>query len=131
MSITDGLDLVSSHAYAEKGVPHDLWTRLRAESPVHSCAPKDFDPFWAITKHADICEISKQPEIFSSAPGIAMIRRAEEEAVRSGNEGFGAMRVIIEMDPPEHRAYRNVTSPVFTPRAVKAIDEVINKSALR
>jgi len=129
MSITDGLDLVSSHAYAEKGVPHDLWTRLRAESPVHSCAPKDFDPFWAITKHADICEISKQPEIFSSAPGIAMIRRAEEEAVRSGNEGFGAMRVIIEMDPPEHRAYRNVTSPVFTPRAVKAIDEVINKSA--
>ena len=31
MSITDGLDLVSNHAYSEKGVPHDLWTRLRAE----------------------------------------------------------------------------------------------------
>ncbi len=129
MSITDGLDLVSSHAYANKGVPHDLWTRLRAESPVHYCTPEGFDPFWAITKHADICEISKQPEIFSSAPGIAMIRKAEEEAVRAGDEGFGAMRVIIEMDPPEHRGYRNVTSPVFTPRAVKAIDEVINKSA--
>ncbi len=43
MSITDGLDLVSSHAYAEKGVPHDLWTRLRAESPVHPCAPAGFE----------------------------------------------------------------------------------------
>jgi hypothetical protein len=30
MPITDGLDLVSSHAYAEKGVPHELWKRLRA-----------------------------------------------------------------------------------------------------
>lgn len=129
MSITDGLDLVSSHAYAEKGVPHDLWTRLRAESPVHHCAPEGFEPFWAITKHADICEISKQPEKFSSEPGIAMIREVEEAAVRGGDQGFGAMRVIIEMDPPEHRGYRNVTSPVFTPRAVKALDDVIDASA--
>jgi cytochrome P450 len=129
MPITDGLDLVSSHAYAEKGVPHALWTRLRAESPVHRCNPAGFEPFWAITRHADICEISKQPDKFSSARGIAMIREAEDAALREGNQGFGAMRVIIEMDPPEHRAYRNVTSPVFTPRAVKALDAAIDTSA--
>ena len=57
MPITDGFDLISAHAYAEKGVPHNLWTRLRAESPVHRCDPAGFEPFWAITKHADICEI--------------------------------------------------------------------------
>ena len=127
--ITDGSDLVSSHAYAEKGIPHELWTRLRAESPVHHCAPPDFDPFWAITRHADICEISKQPDVFSSARGIAMIRSSEDEAIRQQNQGFGAMRVIIEMDPPEHRSYRNLASPVFTPRAVKALDEAIDESA--
>jgi cytochrome P450 len=129
MPITDGFDLVSSHAYAEKGVPHALWTRLRAESPVHRCTPPRFEPFWAITKHADVCEISKQPDKFSSAPGIAMIEERQEAVVRQGNQGFGAMRVIIEMDPPEHRAYRHVTSPVFTPRAVKALDAVVEKSA--
>jgi cytochrome P450 len=129
MPITDGLDLVSSHSYAKKSVPHDLWTQLRAESPVHHCHPEGFVPFWAITKHADICEISKQPDKFSSASGIAMIREAEEAAVRDGDQGFGAMRVIIEMDPPEHRSYRNVTSPVFTPRAVKALDDAIRASA--
>ncbi len=127
--ITDGLDLVSSHAYAEKGVPHDLWTRLRAESPVHYCEPEGFVPFWAITRHADICEISKQPEIFSSASGIAMIDKAQDEVIREQNQGLGAMRVLIEMDPPEHRSYRSITSPVFTPRAVKALDETIQKSA--
>jgi len=129
LSITDGLDLVSSHSYARKGVPHDLWTRLRAESPVHWCTPAGFEPFWAITKHADICEISKQPDTFSSASGIAMVRQTEEESIREQNQGFGAMRVIIEMDPPEHRSYRNVTSPVFTPRAVKTMDDAIRTSA--
>jgi cytochrome P450 len=58
-----------------------------------------------------------------------MIRQAEEEAVRGQDQGLGAMRVIIEMDPPEHRSYRNVTSPVFTPRAVKAMDDTIRTSA--
>ena len=129
MSITDGLDLVSSHAYANKGVPHDLWTRLRAESPVHWCTPAGFEPFWAITRHADICEISKQPDTFSSANGIAMIQQDQDAQLRAQNQGFGAMRVIIEMDPPEHRGFRNVSSPVFTPRAVKAMDETIRTSA--
>ncbi len=129
MSITDGHELISSHAYAEKGVPHDLWTRLRAESPVHHCTPKGFSPFWAITKHADICEISKQPGKFSSAKGIAMVRESDEEIIREQNQGFGAMRVIIEMDPPEHRGIRKIASPVFTPRAVKALDDVIQQSA--
>ncbi|MCG8590780.1 MAG: cytochrome P450 [Proteobacteria bacterium] len=128
MSITDGFDLISNHAYAEKGVPHDLWTRLRAESPVHRCHPAGFAPFWAITKHADVCEISKQPDAFSSADGIILLENGQEEVVRD-SQGFGAMRVIIEMDPPEHRAYRNVTSPVFTPRAVKALDAAIDRSA--
>ncbi len=128
MSITDGSALVLSHAYAREGVPHDLWTRLRAESPVHLCTPPGFEPFWAITKHADICEISKQPDIFSSASGIAMIAQDQEEVVRQQNLG-GSMRVIIEMDPPEHRAYRSISSAVFTPRAVKALDDAIVKSA--
>ena len=128
MSITDGLDLVSSHAYATKGVPHALWTRLRAESPVHWCTPAGFEPFWAITRHADVCEISKQPDVFSSASGIAMIAKAEEAFVREEGLG-GSMRVIIEMDPPEHRSFRRVASPVFTPRAVQAMDEIIRTSA--
>ena len=129
MTISDGTNLISSRSYAKDGVPHDVWTRLRAESPVHRCEPKGFVPFWAITKHADICEISKQPDVFSSAEGIAVARQAEEEALRGQSDGLGAMRVLIEMDPPEHRGFRKVTSHAFTPRAVKAMDETIRTSA--
>jgi len=128
MTITDGLELISPHAYAERGVPHDLWTRLRAESPVHRCTPPEFEPFWAITRHADICEISKQPDVFSSEPGIVILHDSQRQ-IRESGEGLGAMRIIIEMDPPEHREVRKISSPVFTPRAIKALDEAIDTSA--
>jgi cytochrome P450 len=37
--------------------------------------------------------------------------------------------VIIGMDPPEHRDYRKVAVPWFTPRAVKRVDAVVRGSA--
>ena len=63
----DGLKFVASQPYAEEGYPHDEWAQLRRRSPVHRCEPEGWPPFWAITRHADICEISKQPDKFRSA----------------------------------------------------------------
>ena len=37
--------------------------------------PTGYEPFWAITKHADILEIAKQPLRFSSAQGITLRAR--------------------------------------------------------
>jgi cytochrome P450 len=127
MSITDGHELVSAQAYGEHGAPHDLWTRLRAESPVHRCEPELFEPFWAITKHADISEISRSPERFLSEPGITVLSGGQQDALESS--AFNSMRVIIQMDPPEHREVRKVASHVFTPRAIRALDADIDRSA--
>ncbi|HTD49867.1 MAG TPA: cytochrome P450, partial [Acidimicrobiia bacterium] len=54
------LDLVDATRYACDGYPHETWRRLRAETPVARFAPEGYEPFWAITKHADILEIAKQ-----------------------------------------------------------------------
>jgi len=128
LAITDGTDLISPAAYGEKGPPHETWTRLRRESPVHPCDPPGFAPFWAITKHADICQISKQPDTFLNAPGI-VVTTPEQQALRDSGEGLGGMRTIIEMDPPEHRSFRRVASPYFTPRSLDRLDEEIDRSA--
>ncbi len=127
MTITDGSELISPHYYAEHGAPHDLWTRLRNESPVHWCEPEGFEPFWAITRYADIVDISTQPELFASGPGITVIRRVQRANLEES--AFGSMRVIIQMDPPEHRAVRKVASPTFTPRAIRSLDDEIELSA--
>jgi cytochrome P450 len=125
--ITNGDELVEGGYYAEHGPPHDIWTRLRHESPVHRCEPTRYEPFWAITKHADIIEISTQPELFRSEPGIVVLDKTQEAAFETS--AFSMMRVVIMIDPPEHREVRKVSSHVFTPRAVRALDDVITRSA--
>jgi hypothetical protein len=63
MTITAGEELVDSAYYATHGPPHDIWTRLRAESPVHRCEPEGFQPFWAITRWARSVLRSRLPPI--------------------------------------------------------------------
>jgi cytochrome P450 len=126
MNPTDGYELIEPACYTKSGPPHEAWTALRRHSPVHRCEPRDYPPFWAITRHADICHVSKRPELFLNAPGIVHVRTSQ---VIDRSEGVGAMRTIIEMDPPEHRAYRKVASPWFTPRALNRIDDAVKQSA--
>ena len=126
MSITDGTELMEPAAYAENGPPHETWAKLRANSPVHRCESEGYPPFWAITKHADICRISRDPENFLSYPGITLQRK---DIVIDRQEGLGAMRTIIEMDPPQHRSYRKVASPFFTPRAMQHVDAIVDEGA--
>ena len=126
MDITNGSELVDPEHYAKNGPPHDLWRRLRAESPVHACKVESVEPFWAVTRHADICFISSQPDKFLSEPGITL---APDKPRDEGVPGFNEMRVVINTDPPEHRDLRKVASPWFTPRALRRIDEAVDRSA--
>ncbi len=124
--ITDGTELIDPAYYGQNGPPHDLWTKLRAESSVHWCQVPKVEPFWAITRHADICSISRQPNNFLSEPGITLFP-TDRPVERS--QGIGAMRVVITMDAPEHRKVRKVASPWFTPRALRRIDAAVEESA--
>jgi cytochrome P450 len=129
MAITDGFELVDAQSYAERGYPHSLWTRLRSESPVHACHPPGFRRFWAITKHADVCEISRQPELFLNGPRITLVPLEFEATQGSGT--FQGMRTVINTDPPEHRDLRRVASAWFTPNSLRRIDAEIRASARR
>ncbi len=132
MTITDGTDLIDPQRYASHGYPHEIWQRLRTESPVHWCDPADNVPFWAITKHAHISEVSKQPDAFLSAKGIVPPTRDVAARMARGEKGpFDMMQTIITMDPPKHRKYRKVASPWFTPQALSRVDEVVTSSAKR
>jgi cytochrome P450 len=128
LSLTDGRELIDPRAYAEHGPPHEAWSLLRREAPVHHCSVPDYEPFFAITRHADICEISKRPDLFLNAPGIVVMTE-EQRRSRESDTALAAMRTIIEMDPPEHRSLRKVASPWFTPRALGRLDAAIDESA--
>jgi cytochrome P450 len=124
----DGRDLVSPRAYAERGIPHAQWTQLRRLDPLHRCEPAGFDSFYAVVRHRDISEISKQPDLFWNRRGI-VLESTQQRTILEAESGIGSLRAILVMDPPEHRDYRKVASAWFTPRAIGRVDPVARESA--
>lgn len=106
-------EIVGSERYQTHGYPHEAWTWLRKHDPVrwYPDTPS-FDAFWAITKHADIVEIGKNPKDFIIEPRIAVFNKTSEPPE-------GPARHLLNMDPPEHAKFRQVSSKWFTPRTVK------------
>ena len=119
----DGSSLIDPASYSAKGYPYDDWESLRKSAPVEHFQPDGWPPFWAITRHADIIEISKNPQSFLSKDGINF----DKQNLRGESEV--QMRTIIEMDNPDHRKFRAVASPFFTPRSLGVWDHVIEEMA--
>ena len=121
---TPGPELIDPARYARDGYPHETFKELRDESPVHWYGDHAI-PFWAVTRHADIVEISKQPEIFSNLPRFQINVDAE-----FGSEDEREPETIIQMDPPAHRRYRELISRRFTPRALRSIESEMDQIAV-
>ncbi|MEY2478119.1 MAG: hypothetical protein QOG87_3434 [Actinomycetota bacterium] len=118
-------DLVDARRYAERGYPHDTWTVLRREAPVHWCEPAGYRPFWALTRHADIKHVSSHPELFRNGPRLNLLRLDLEPLVG----GPGALRTLVNMDPPEHRDYRALAAAFFKPSAMRSLEASVRNVA--
>jgi cholest-4-en-3-one 26-monooxygenase len=105
------LDIISPEKYVRDGYPHPEWTWLRKHDPVHWTESDWCEPFWAITKHADIVAIGKNPKNWVIEPRLAVFTRDLPPEPTS--------RHLLTMDPPDHGRYRNLISKWFTPRTVK------------
>ena len=124
----DQLDVITPDSFQEHGYPHEAWARLRRESPIHYFGEAEV-PFWAVTRHADITAISKQPDLFLNGPRLFVNPRAEE--MQSEDSDFPRPPTLIEMDNPQHRAYRKIISSRFTPAALKKIHADVDRIARR
>jgi len=98
---------------------------------VHLVEQDGFDPFWAITKHADVIWVSRQPDAFVNGPRMAMLHNSVRppEAVRKDPNFRPMIRTLLNMDNPDHRAYRKLVSGWFTPRAIKRLELRIEEIA--
>lgn len=121
----DPNDLITPKNYGVAGQPHAIWTQLRKEAPTYRCESDEFEPFYCITRHADIMEISNQPDIFSNIQGPMLLNHEQRKRQKDDPSSFGTMKTIIEMDPPEHRDFRKVASGFFTPRSIHRLDEIV------
>jgi cytochrome P450 len=118
------VDLTEAELY-RRGFPHDVFTRLRREDPVHwQPFPDGFpglhDPgFWVLTRHADVQAVSRDAERFCSFDGPTLSHQPEMR---------GAM--LVSMDGPAHIRQRRLINAGFTPRMVRQLDERVRQRAV-
>ncbi len=118
----DSLDVIGPDTYAANAYPHEAWKRLRRESPIHWFDLPGGVGFFSVVRRADIVWISKQPERFRNGPRLAIF---EEGAPVEGERTL--VRQLLNMDPPEHAAYRGAASGWFTPRAIERRREEVER----
>ena len=108
-----------------QGVPHDQFDLLRREAPVFWHEEPNGSGFWAVTKHADVKRISRDPRTFSSALGGTFIPDQSEEQVAI----LGLS--VLNMDGPQHTRYRNIVARAFTPRTIAQLVADIDRRAAK
>jgi len=92
---------------------------VRDSSPF---APPPGPGYRAVTRFADVVEISRHPEIYRSGQGAVSILDLPEEMV----EYFSGM---ISTDNPRHARLRRIVSAAFNPRRVQSIEDHIQQVA--
>jgi cholest-4-en-3-one 26-monooxygenase len=125
------LDITDTDLYVERGYPWRDWDKLRKDAPVYWYERPGFEPFWAITKYADIAWISRNPQIFSNRQRLRLAHPVpgdwenwkKDENARRYRPGHDEPPDLVFMDPPQHRQYRSIVSSRFTPRAMKMLEE--------
>jgi cytochrome P450 len=103
-------DIADPQLYAE-GIPHARFAEIRA-TPGLAWHPYGANGFWTVARHDDAREVSRNPEIFSSAIGHTNLWDLEADALE-------ARRSLIDTDAPDHTRLRRLTASAFTPKNVK------------
>lgn len=104
---------VDPAAYADEPRFEAATALLRREAPVHFVQGEGFNPFWAITKHADVLDIEAKNHLFLNNPRPVLGTAADD--ARRAEQG-DMLRTLIHVDDPEHRQLRGVTAEWFLPK---------------
>lgn len=117
----EGASLIDSDFYYRNGYPWEVWAKLRRDAPICRIETDRDEPFWAVTKYADIVEIERQADVFKNAPRMNM----------QGPAGALPIRMIVNMDPPDHGEYRKLVNARFMPRGIAQVQEYIEALVAR
>ena len=118
-------------SFADRPMIHALFKRLRQDFPLSVAEVPGYDPHWIVTKFEDVREITRQDELFHGGDrSKTLISQAGEALVMEYTGGqHNIFRSLVQLDPPEHRAYRDVLASVFMPNSISKLAEGVKGTA--
>lgn len=121
--------LVKPASYAGEAI-FDAYRWMRANNPLGVAEIEGFDPFWVVTKHADILEISRNNALYPSAVRATTLTSKAGDARAHAVTGTPHLvRSLVQMDEPDHMKYRTLTQAWFMPQSIRKREEEIRALA--
>tara|TARA_R110000796_G_scaffold95599_2_gene200968 strand:+ start:3835 stop:5169 length:1335 start_codon:yes stop_codon:yes gene_type:complete len=121
--------IVDPAIYADPDQLDAAFRKLRAEDPVAWCEPEGYRPFWALTKHADIMEVSRQNKLFTNGEREMLSYEDAEKGVYAQMGGPHLLKTLVQLDDPLHFKLRHLTQEWFMPQNVKKREDAIRQIA--
>lgn len=128
-----GFDFTDPDMYRLR-LPVEEFAELRGTAPVWwNPQPKGIagfgdDGYWVVSKHAEVKEVSRNSELFSTWENTAIIR-FNEDMTRDRIEM--QRLILLNIDPPHHTKLRGIVQRGFTPRAVNSLRDTLAERAER
>lgn len=111
--MSQAIDLTDLSLF-ERGAPHEVFAHLREEAPVYWNDLPGQAGFWALTRHAEVQALGRDPMIFSVAERGNMI-------FDQFGDGHDRARMMLELDGDPHTRYRSRVKTGFAPASVKRL----------
>lgn len=118
--------MVRPSTYANPTLLETLMAEFRANDPLPFIQSDSHKPFYIATKHADIIEIARQPDIFKNTQqSVLQTKEIEAAQAEQGNP----LRTLIHMDDPDHSKFRALTKAWFMPENLKRVEASVRSIA--
>lgn len=111
-----GSIFIDSEAYTDPERWHAIAAELRREAPVLRVEADNFRPFYALTRHADVFEVSRRSDLWHNTQESILMPEFAWDFLRMA--GIDP-KTLIHMDGKEHRDHRAITNDWFKPAAVR------------
>ncbi|MSY79095.1 MAG: hypothetical protein F2694_05530, partial [Actinobacteria bacterium] len=106
---------------------HEVAREIRRDTPVLRVEAEGWTPFWAVTRHEDVFEVSRRSDVFFNTEQSAPSPNVTYEMLDM--LGLEQPRTLVHLHGSEHDKYRKVTNDWFKPAAVKNLQGAIEQIA--
>ncbi|MCE4269004.1 cytochrome P450 [Rhodococcus globerulus] len=115
--------IVLPEGHRDEAALFEAYRWLRENNPLGQTNVDGYDPVWLVSKHADIMEIERQPDIFTSAGAEnkgsvnpILANQMGDQFTKSINNGsLRILETLTYLDPPEHTAIKDIALDWFRP----------------
>lgn len=122
--------LVDPKAYADPDRLHAAYSWARKNNPLGRAVIDGFDPFWVVTKHADIAAISRDNSRFHNGDYSVICRpKASIDHVIATTGCPHIVKALVHVDGEEHKGLRALTQSWFMPNSILKLDDRIRTLA--